>query len=91
MTMVNDGGRLRRLARFRADPSKVRVAIRREGTEWLVIIATRSDDRLVARHGRSPIKTLVRTLRAAADMDMPGIDLAMSWAYDHPQHAITEA
>lgn len=73
-------------ARFRADPSKVRVSIARDGTAWRATIATRADDALVSRHGTTPRKALARALRAADEARMPGIDLGMDWAYHHPHH-----
>lgn len=74
-----------RLARFRVDPSRLRVSIRRQPDgEWEVCIATRADDALVARGGNTPRKALARALRAADEEGLPGVDLHMQWAYEHP-------
>ncbi len=72
----------RHLARFRADPSKVRVTMRPHGREWVCSIE--SDNGLVIKRGTSPKKALVRALREADRADLEGIDLGMEWAYPHP-------
>ena len=74
------------LARFRADPRKVRVSIRRIDDAWVAHFATRDGGVSVeGRHKRSPSRAVARALLAANRIDMPGVDLGMEWAYDHPQ------
>lgn len=76
------------LARFRADPSRIRVAVRKVGDEWAVSIETRgrSKRRVRAQH-RSPKRALVIALRKAEALGFDGMDLEMGWAYRHPQRS----
>jgi hypothetical protein len=71
------------LVRFRANPRRVRIGVRRDGEGWYVRIY--GGALVVTRWAKSPGKALVLALRAAEGVDMPGIDLGMQWAYDHPQ------
>lgn len=76
------------LARFRVDPARVRIGVRRtlDGW-WLVTITSRESPFLmpvVSLHSISPVKALVRALRRADNAKIPGIDLGMGWAYPHP-------
>jgi hypothetical protein len=74
------------LTRFRADPSKVRISVRPHGALWYVKISSRSEERgCVERMNQNPLKALVLALRAADDVNLPGIDVGMDWAYEHPQ------
>ncbi len=72
------------LARFRADPAKVRVGVRRTEQGWYVRVISRSDGRQHSAVDTGPRKALVRALRAAEAAGLPGIDLGMGWAYEHP-------
>ena len=79
----------RKLCRFRANPYKVRVGIRRVGHAWwMVTISSKTDARdiLIESVGTGPRKALVQALRLAEKHGLDGIDLGMEWAYDHPQH-----
>lgn len=81
------------LARFRADPRRVRIGVRRSNGGWVgggdrawdVTITSRGSGMVVTRRDRSPLKALVKALRCAEESGMPGIDLGMQWAYNHPQ------
>jgi hypothetical protein len=78
------------LTRLRADPMRVRVGVRRCGVDWIVNIASRleRDAHPVAEViDPSPRKALVLALRMAEACRLPGIDIDMSWAYEHPQGA----
>jgi len=76
------------LARFRADPRKVRVAIRRVGREWVVWISSRATPtRGCEGRATGPRKALAKALLAADAANLDGVDLSMGWAYEHPQHA----
>lgn len=66
--------------RFRADPRKVRIGIRRLPCGWRAEIA----GRFVATHKLSPVRALVRALRLAQQSGLEGIDLGMQWSYPHP-------
>lgn len=75
------------LARFRADPRKIRIGLRFHGVVWVVSISVRGESRdRVVRVSESARKALVRALTAAAELEVPGIDVGMQWSYDHPQH-----
>jgi hypothetical protein len=80
------------LARFRADPGKVRVAIRREGSVWLatvssLVTSSKCGIRRFVAYATGQRKALVRALRMAEAAGLEGVDLDMSWTYEHPQHA----
>jgi hypothetical protein len=73
------------MARFRANPNKVRVSIRHKDGGWLAIISPR--DRLCVTWAAwhvSPVRAMVKALRLAERANLDGIDLDMQWAYDHP-------
>lgn len=72
------------LARFRADPAKVRVSVRRSFTKWRVGVINRETEYEIATYDQGPVRALDEVLVAAARAKMPGIDLGMDWAYDHP-------
>lgn len=74
------------LARFRADPSRVRVGVRRVGALTMVTISSTTPDgpSVIAVHS-GPRKALVLALREAEYHGIGGIDLAMGSAYPHPQ------
>lgn len=76
----------RRLVRFRADPEKVRVSIRRSysGDAWIAGIGPRGQDPVVRRIHKSPLKAMQLALNAAHLRRVPGMDVGMQWAYEHP-------
>ena len=75
-----------RLTRFRADPRKVRVSIRQSDVGWVARVASRDGARTISEwHKLSPVRAVVKALLAAERSGLPGIDLSMGWAYDHPQ------
>ena len=87
-----------RLARFRVDPSRVRVSLRAESGGWRVKLSVRPHVLLtgmrhpVPKHVRestawalNPKHAVDVALRSAQMMGMPGIDLDMQEAYPHPQ------
>lgn len=83
------------LARFRADPTMLRVGVRllmkgpRKG-KWFAIVQERHKrpgvrGRMAAwAFGTSPKKALVTALRAAKTGQLIGLDLDLQWAYPHP-------
>jgi hypothetical protein len=74
------------IARFRANPAEVRVAIRRWQDQWLVTIEHRRYLRPPVTYAhKKPGRAVTLALREAERQGMPGIDLAMDWAYEHPQ------
>ncbi len=75
--------------RFRADPKKVRVALRKVGEEpyhyWECRITSLiNGDRCQAQAGK-PDEAATRALQFASEhVRMPGINLEGHWAYPHP-------
>lgn len=79
----------RALARFRADPAKVRVSIRYLGYEsmapqWMAVIMNRESLIEVYRIRKTPEAALTEALEAASNRSLPGVDLDMQWTYPHP-------
>ena len=73
------------LARFRADPSKVRVSVRPHGESFLLRIEDRKDPK------RNNVETVDSDPKAGltyllnvAEKHIDGIDLGMGNAYPHP-------
>jgi hypothetical protein len=68
-------------ARFRADPSKVRVCVRRDPEDpryWRVVVCNFLKTPYYVGRAR-------RALRGAAEeCDMEGVDPDLQWTYDHP-------
>lgn len=77
-----------RYARFRADPAKVRVALRKEGDFWCATVSSRPRlriaDKVHTASARSPQCAINDALHKASFAKLPGIDLDMDWAYTHP-------
>ena len=81
------------LARFRADPSKIRVTVRhfgddRHGSYWRASIGNKETGQWVSAPGTTAIRAVVATFQLAEEHDVKGIDRHMGWAYDHPQGAL---
>jgi len=76
------------LTRFRADPRKVRVSIRRNGSNWVASVSNKTTygPRFEAI-ATGPRKALVKALLLADAGGLEGVDLSMGWAYEHPQQA----
>jgi hypothetical protein len=74
----------RTLARFRVDPSRVRVAIRPDGAEWLATISSRETGRRVEVRAKAPRNAVVKALHTAEAAGLGGVDLGMQSAYVHP-------
>ncbi len=78
----------RSLTRFRADPSKVRIVLRPEGTAWRIRIESHCGEyprlHCLAAHAELIPGNMMNLLVQARDEQVPGIDLFMEWAYEHP-------
>lgn len=79
------------LARFRADPRKVRCALRpiNGGKSWLATVAQLNGDgkkkRCDIEVRSTPQQAMDAALESAeAGGKIDGIDLGMQWAYPHP-------
>lgn len=72
------------LARFRADPSKVRVSVRHNGSSFLVTVRTiaKPSEFLFVRRDTYE-EAMTEALKSAEDL-FPGIDPDMQWTYEHP-------
>jgi len=73
------------LARFRVDPAKVRVAIRRHAGRWLVTISAREGGAVEWIGWKQvPRSALLHALFTAERDGLDGVDLGKQWAYRHP-------
>ena len=77
------------LARFRADPSKVRVSVRRDGDRISLCIQSRAEplcgvDVTNVSFNPSDIESKMDRLLGRADGYVEGVDVGMQWAYQHP-------
>ena len=73
------------LARFRADPAKVRVSVRRYGQRWLATVRAAKQPAVEwSRQARHPVIAVILALRAAERGGVKGVDLDMSCSYFHP-------
>jgi hypothetical protein len=70
------------LARFRADPHKVRVGVRRMMNGWSAYV--RTNDRGCIESGSTPEIAIGKALAEANKCHMPGVDVLMERAYEHP-------
>jgi hypothetical protein len=78
---------MEKLARFRADPALVRVAVHRGRSGWWwACITSRdgTDERTFAATNTHPSKAIMTALERADTGGMAGIDLNMDRVYDHP-------
>lgn len=74
-----------RLARFRADPSKIHVRVRRYPNGWLAAFIPSAQGAAAFGTGRTAVRAVVRAFMQAKQIEMPGLDPSMGWAYVHPQ------
>lgn len=73
------------LARFRADPSKVRVSVRPHGNGFTATVASRSDNE--TKFWCTDLNASIAidaALTAAGRCEMEGIDLGIDYVYEHP-------
>lgn len=70
--------------RFRADPSRVRVSLRKIGNMWRCYVQKRgAPNSTFISDDEDPHVAVMEALRDA-EGTIKGIDLDMQWAYDHP-------
>lgn len=78
------------VARFRADPAKVRVGIRWVHDRWMVTVESRTDPTLQITASRTdPEVAVTAALNTAYDFGIIGVDLGMCRTYDHPWGALS--
>jgi hypothetical protein len=70
------------LARFRADPHKIRVSIRSTPNNWLASVTSLETGASFEFISMDPELAVTGALNAMNGTD--GIDLGMDWAYEHP-------
>ena len=79
------------LARFRADPRKVRCCLRPKLGQWLATVQTLDGSCRYTRTRPTPQEAMDAALAAVDEANrekcgfgFDGIDLGMQWAYPHP-------
>lgn len=77
--------------RLRADPEKVRIGLCYQGENkvWVITVRSRNNSNVIICRDKHPKEALEKALKMAEKAGIPGIDLAMQWAYDHPQKVNT--
>ncbi len=82
---------MERIARFRANPAKIRIAIRRTDGMWRASVSRRIDSSCEFVYSAPfPAEAIDLALGAAEAASVDGIDLGMGWAYRHPQSTSAE-
>ena len=81
------------LARFYADPKRVKIAVRHNGLRARITIACKCNlcefpwqMTTVTNFNQKSIETAMRCLLAEVDYPGRGIDTGLQWSYDHPMH-----
>lgn len=77
----------RKLDRFRANPSRVRVSVRHLRAKRLATIRGKREDGdavEVVLRSHSAERAVLGALKRAAKKGMSGVDLGMEFTYDHP-------
>ncbi len=73
--------------RFRADPSKIRISLGKNGYgDWRVIIVERKTMKWISSTGLNPKAALDYALRHAEERGFDGIDRRMQCVYEHPYY-----
>lgn len=73
------------LARFLADPYRVRVGLKATPHGWRATVAARNlTGPTIEQFASSPSLAMRLAIQAAEDIGIPGVDLSMGWAYQHP-------
>ena len=73
------------IVRFAADPSLVRVAIRKVKSGWSAEVSSRSGMRSVwMRFDENPMLAVKRALELAVSEHLPGVDPDLDFTYEHP-------
>lgn len=80
------------LARFRADPKLVRVAVKRCGARWEASVGPHDMDpsKTYSEVSDTPYEAVFDAL-IAADGNVQGVDICMDRVYDHPFRDIANA
>lgn len=75
------------MPRFRADPEKVRVSIRRSYicANYFARVKSLETGKGIVCYDDDPEAAVNNALISAKKAGVEGIDLLMEWSYDHPQ------
>lgn len=74
-----------KLVRWRADPSKIRVAVRPHGHEFIVTLTAREGNQiLLSRVVPHLAKDILAVLEEAQRLGVDGTDLGMGRSYERP-------
>ncbi len=81
------------VVRFRADPQRIRVSLRRglgaEPEDWRAVVEeVGKPEHYTVGWSKDPSKAIMLALERA--MDFPGVDWGMEWCYDHPWRRVEE-
>lgn len=81
---------LAKMVRFRADPAKLRVSIRRTSNiesrpGWMVTIQERPKGPYVVWWDEDPVEAMCGCMEAARCQGLSGLDFMAKGAYPHPQ------
>jgi hypothetical protein len=84
MPTLDEIARAKKLVRWRADPEKIRVSIRKLGTSYEATITSLITHEALSCMSYDPEGAVMNALEEAELENFDGIDLRMEWAYDHP-------
>jgi len=73
-----------KLVRWRANPKKIRVSIRKSNEFWIATVRCLSTNDFVFATSASPKDAVMIALQGAEAKDFDGVDIGMQWAYHHP-------
>jgi len=73
-----------KLVRWRANPEKIRVSIRKSNEFWLVTVRSLITDDFVFATCTDPEEAVMNALEKAELENFDGVDIGMQWAYTHP-------
>ncbi len=71
-------------ARFHADPTKVKVSLRTTEEGYIATVSSRTEAQFFTGEASSPASAVKLALYAAKLGNLPGLDLGLDSAYDHP-------
>jgi hypothetical protein len=71
------------LARFQADPAKVRVSIRKNCLVWMATVLSRASYTSSRCFHSDPVIAIDSAL-LGAEPHVPGVDIGMEWTHEHP-------
>lgn len=74
------------LVRFRADPRRVKVSVKKVGYMWRTIVEHRIDNLAAGAVDEDPVRSVDFALKRAKRLGMADLDLECSCTYEHPQH-----